>query len=330
MRPSLHPFLINGRFGDPALFIEILHRRDAMLIDMGDLSALSTRDLLRISHVFVSHMHIDHFIGFDTLLRVNVGREKVISMSGPEGLCARLHHKLQGYEWDLAHRYPTDLVFAATELGPSGPTRAARFHFKEQFEWRDEPCPAWPFDVGEGLKVDAAVLEHHGPCIAYAIAEGAHANVWANRVVEMGLAPGAWLKELKRRVLAGGCDGAPVHLPDGRTVPMGELRHLVTISKGQKIAYVTDVADTSANREAIARLAHEADALFIESRFAAADAERAKERAHLTSRAAGEIARAARVRRVEPFHFSPRYEGEEQRLIDEVLAAFAGRTCRSP
>jgi len=50
----------------------------------------------------------------------------------------------------------------------------------------------------------------------------------------------------------------------------------------------------------------------------------AAERAHLTTAAAGQIAREAGVRRVEPFHFSPRYTGEEERMLSEVMAAFAG------
>ena len=33
---------------------------------------------------------------------------------------------------------------------------------------------------------------------------------------------------------------------------------------------------------------------------------------------------AAGVRRLEPFHFSPRYEDEEERMLGEVFAAFAG------
>jgi len=32
------------------------------------------------------------------------------------------------------------------------------------------------------------------------------------------------------------------------------------------------------------------------------------------------------VRRVEPFHFSPRYAGEEGRMMAEVMTAF-GRPC---
>jgi ribonuclease Z len=50
----------------------------------------------------------------------------------------------------------------------------------------------------------------------------------------------------------------------------------------------------------------------------------AAERKHLTTAAAGSIARMARVRRVEPFHFSPRYEGDEARMLNEVMLAFSG------
>jgi ribonuclease Z len=34
------------------------------------------------------------------------------------------------------------------------------------------------------------------------------------------------------------------------------------------------------------------------------------------------------VRQVEPFHFSPRYGGDEARMLNEVMAAFAGRSCK--
>ena len=98
----------------------------------------------------------------------------------------------------------------------------------------------------------------------------------------------------------------------------------MTVTPGQKIAYVTDAADTAANRRAIIELAQDADLLFIEAAFAAADAALAAERAHLTTAAAGQIAREARVQRIEPFHFSPRYAGEEERMLSEVMAAFGG------
>ena len=109
-------------------------------------------------------------------------------------------------------------------------------------------------------------------------------------------------------------------------VQLGALRAVLTVTPGQKIAYVTDAADTPANRKAIIALIQDADLLFIEAAFAEADAAIAAERAHLTTAAAGRIAREASVRRVEPFHFSPRYTGEDERMLNEVMAAFAGRS----
>ncbi len=325
MRPSFHPRLVNGRFGDPAMFVEALHRRNALLFDMGDLAPLSARDLLRITHIFVSHTHIDHFIGFDTLLRICVGREKTIQLVGPAGFLDRVHHKLQGYEWDLVDRYEADLIFQVTEVLSSTSGRQARFRFKSGFHPEDRAKTSFQdgaVAVGEGFEVRAAILDHHGPCLGYVLSEKAHANVWRNRLDERGLPTGLWLQALKQAVLEGRPDDHPVELPGGCVVTLGELRDVVSISAGQKIAYVTDVADTLGNRTAICSLAAGADAFFIEARFAAADAEQARDRAHLTTTAAGEIAKAAGVRKLEAFHFSPRYEGEEERMLAEVKAAF--------
>jgi len=331
MRPSLHPCLVNGRFGDPAVYVEMMFQRGALLFDMGDLGALATRDLLRVTHVFVSHVHMDHFIGFDRLLRVLVGREKILRLFGPPGFCTRVHHRLQAYEWDLVDRYATDLVFDVTEIDLDV-RRRARFRFKRRFAWEEPAVLAGEGPIAEepGFVASAALLDHHGPCIGYAVAEPVHANVWKVRLEELGLATGQWLQALKRAVVGDAPDDVAIDTPRG-PMPLGELRDLVTLSRGQKIAYVTDVADTPINRSAIASLAARADILFIEASFAAADAGLAAERGHLTTTAAGRIGRAARVRRLEPFHFSPRYEGEADRMIAEVQCAFGGAgACGEP
>src|SRR5208337_210302 len=101
MRPLLHPFLVNGRSGDPALYVETLFEKGAIMFDLGDISDLSPRKILRLEHVFVSHAHIDHFFGFDRLLRFLVGRDKVIRLFGTEGFIAQVHHKLAAYRWNL-------------------------------------------------------------------------------------------------------------------------------------------------------------------------------------------------------------------------------------
>jgi ribonuclease Z len=332
MRPFLHANLVNGRFGDPALYVERSFEKGALLFDLGDLSALSPRKIHRIEHVFISHAHIDHFVGFDLLLRVLVGREKTVRIFGPEGFIDRVRHKLQAYQWNLVDRFLCDLIFDVSEIDTSGLARAARFRLKNAFieEKLEREAPLQGGVYGEpAFFVSAAVLEHRIPCLGFALQERMHVNVWKNRLTDLGLPVGAWLRELKRAVIQDLPDDHMIEVPASempmtRKMPLSALRTIVTVTPGQKIGYVTDAADTSANRQTIIDLVRDADLLFIEAAFTAADAALASERAHLTTRAAGEIARAAEVRRVEPFHFSPRYEGEEEKMIAEVMATFVG------
>jgi ribonuclease Z len=331
MRPLLHPCLLNGRKGDPALYIETLFEKHAVLFDLGDLSNLPPRKIHRLEHVFVSHTHIDHFIGFDRLLRVLAGRRKTINLYGPPDFIEQVQHKLHAYRWNLVDRYIFDLIFVVTEIDPSLAARRARFRLKNAFAIEGATGSSIPDAVicsQPGFRVSTAVLDHATPCLAFAIEEAAHVNIWKNKLLELGLPVGPWLQDLKRAIIenrpddhmirvasrAGGCDEAQ----------LGMLRNVVTVTPGQKIAYVTDVADTAANRAAIIKLIQGADLLYIEATFAQGDAALAAERKHLTTAAAGSIARAARVRRVEPFHFSPRYEGDEARMLNEVMSAFSG------
>ena len=70
MRHLLEPYLVNDPFGDPLLYVDLHDEQRALLFDLGDLAVLPPRKLLRISHIFVTHTHMDHFAGFDQLLRV--------------------------------------------------------------------------------------------------------------------------------------------------------------------------------------------------------------------------------------------------------------------
>jgi ribonuclease Z len=335
MRPLLHPTLVNGRTGDPALYIETQFANRAILFDIGDIAALSPRKILHVDHVFVSHMHIDHFFGFDRLLRLLVGREKEVALYGPAGFIDHVHHRLQAYWWNLADSYSSDLVFTATEIVSPVACRVARFRLKNAFA----PEPAGN-DVIAGnvicaepsFRISTAILEHHhAPCLGFAVEEVAHLNVWKSRLTGLGLPVGSWLRDLKQAVMDGRPDDHVLRVPAGdgsrdmRDVPLADLKGLLTVTPGQKIAYVTDIADTAANRAAAVNLVRNADMLFIEAPFMQADAALAAGRSHLTTGAAGTVAREARVRRVEPFHFSPRYAGQHVRLLNEVNAAFEGR-----
>lgn len=335
MTPLFHPHLVNGRSGDPVVYVDVRFGKRGILFDLGDLSALPERKILRITDIFVSHTHVDHFVGFDRLLRVLLGRERVVRLFGPEGLIEGVGHKLAAYTWNLVDRFRTNLTFSVTEIAADGRGRTASFALRDRFA----EGPARPVTVTGGVahheetfEICFTVLDHKIACHAYALQEIAHINVWKNRLEALGLKTGPWLRELKHAVLSGEADDRPIGAawregrPAGeRTLPLGYLkREILRVVPGQRLVYVTDALYTARNRRAILELARQADIFFIEAAFAGADADLALDRGHLTTYQAGTLARQAGARRIEPFHFSPRYAGAEAQMLSEVQRAFAG------
>jgi len=336
MTPLFHPYLVNGRFGDPAVYVDVLFGKRGILFDLGDISALPERKILRITDIFISHTHIDHFVGFDRLLRILLGRDQVVRLIGPEGLINGVAHKLSAYTWNLLDRYRTNLTFEVTEIDVGGDGRIACFSLRNRFRrGRDRPVMLrHGVAYGEeAFQVRFKLLDHKIACYAYALQESAHINIWKNRLDALGLKTGPWLRELKQAVLRDEADDQSIRAAwreagtsVERMLPLGELRReVVQVVPGQKIAYVTDCLYTERNRRAIVDLARHADILFVEAAFAGADAVLALDRGHLTTHQAGDLARRAKVRRFEPFHFSPRYAGMEASMLGEVSEAFSGR-----
>jgi ribonuclease Z len=258
-----------------------------------------------------------------------------VRLYGPPGFVDQVAHKLAAYTWNLVESYPGDFSVLASELHPDGRLASARFRCRRRFEKEtlEEACAEDGVLVDEpGFRVRTAFLEHRTPCLAYAIEEKAHVNIWKNRLDEMGLPVGPWIRDLKRAVLEGAPDDAPVRASwkengehKERALALGELKaRALQIVPGEKLCYVTDAVFSEQNARRIIALAKGADLLFIESVFLHEDADQAQVKCHLTARQAGEIARAAGARAVEPFHFSPRYAGREGELRAELELAFRG------
>ena len=328
MKPLLHYRRLNGPFGDPALFIEILWEHRALLFDMGELGELRPAKLLKISHAFVTHTHIDHFIGFDTLLRLMLRREKALKIFGPEGFLSNIRGKLAGYTWNLATDYP--FVLEAAEVLPDR-VFLQRFSCKERFspEKIKERAFKGILEEEDPLQIQAVHLDHLITSLAFSLQERFHINVHREKLAQMGLTVGPWIREMKQAIWRGERGDTCIRVPlagkgkkRGADLAINRLKEAVTITAGQKIAYVADCLFIEENIQRIIHLAEDADIFFCEAAFLDRDRARAEERAHLTARQAGELARMAKVKKLQIFHFSPKYEKEGNLLEREAAEAF--------
>lgn len=324
------PRLVNGPFEDPVLFIPFQFQRRALIFDLGDVSRLPPRDLLKISHGFVTHTHMDHFIGFDPLLRRLLGREKDLFLYGPAGFMANVEGKLAGYSWDLVDPLTCGLRLHLAEVHPDRLLRRS-YSCGERFG-ADGDTVVLPFTGPlhhePAFEVSAAILQHSIPCLGLALTERFHVNILKSGLEALALRPGPWLTRFKSTLYAGADPNGEFRVEadgggsEGRFT-LGELQQKIArITAGQKIAYITDVGDTPSNRSAMVNLARHADLLFIEAAFMHAEQERAAAKHHLTARQAGQIAALAGARRFTILHFSPRYEGHEAELMHEAQEAY--------
>lgn len=311
--------LVNGVFGDPLLHVRLRHQRRSLLFDLGDGARLPARVAHQVSDVFVSHAHLDHIGGFLWLLRSRIGRFPACRLYGPPGLADHVAGLLQGVEWDrvgdnaprfeIAELHDDRLIRFTITAGDRSPSQAAG-RDSHGGVLLDEPS----------FRVRAVTLDHGTPVLAFALEQPTLLNVRKERLAQEGLAPGPWLTALKRGIASGDDEGR-VTLPDGRSGSVAALAEALIIARpGPKLAYATDLADTARNRERLVDLAGGAHTLFCEATFVEADAAQARRTGHLTARACGEIATAAAVTHLVPFHLSRRYEHEHERVYDEVRA----------
>jgi ribonuclease Z len=338
MNPSFSSYLVNDVFGDPGVYVEARWSKRALLFDLGHNDRLGPTRLLRANDIFISHTHLDHFIGFDAVLRVALGRGKTVRLSGPPGLINNVQGKLQGYTWNLVDGYP--LALDVQEFHPQE-IRRALFRATDGFRQVEQPIRPLVPEPATGqftvlhdpmFTVRAVSLNHRVPSFAYSLEEPFHINVNKQKLHEADLPVGSWLKDVKQYIWQGRPDEFRFtatlydeHHREERELILGEIKkRFCTISRGQKIVYIVDARFDEENEAKIISLARGADALYCESPYLDVDAAKARDRYHLTARQAGLMARRAQVRDLVVFHFSPRYTGQGEALKREAMEAFQG------
>jgi ribonuclease Z len=308
-----------GKFGDPSLYLHLVDRKRGLLFDCG-LNNFSHARLRMVSDLFISHTHIDHFIGFDTLLRLNLAEHKTLHIYGPPGIQRNVAGKLQAYTWNICQNLKLTIIVheilpdqiqiseMSSHLGFEVTRTAAEAHGQYLVESPD-------------FTVAHLELDHKTPCFSYVFRESDQFNVRKDVLADLGLTPGPWISELKRQA----------HHPESfeqriqvetTSYPLGELvERLLVRRRGLKICYLTDFLCTESAADAIAQFAWEADVMFCESAFSDRDHDKARNTYHLTAKEAGVLARRSHARQLILFHLSKRYH-DVTALLQEAQAEF--------
>jgi ribonuclease Z len=326
MRPSFIVRLVNGPLFDPIVYLRLINENRAIMLDCGRFSGISNKELLLIDAVFVTHMHMDHFVGFDFLLRGILHREKPLNVFGPEGIIDKLISKLNSYTWNLTKEYLLTInIYEVLKGSLKTVSLSASSGFSERgIIERDRSGNEIYADPR--FTVESVILDHNIPCLAFAVKEKFHVNIRPDIIEERGYIPGPWIGQLKEMIISGVKDNIEIETKDGiAAYSSAELADDISvITKGQKIAYLADVRLSQDNLESFKTIAADADTLFIETFYLEEMKDEAYIKGHLTAAQAGEVFKGIKARRIVPMHVSPRYHDRVDQVFKEAGCTVPG------
>lgn len=324
--------LVNAPWEDPTVIINLNDAREYWLFDCGDLSKVSVGTLIGVTEVFVTHTHIDHFIGFDRILRMNLREAKELCFYGPLGISTQIAHRLQGYSWNLTE--DSEFVIKSCDLIPGQDllkdhsqaiwhTFRAKDKFQEDLEAKEiVKLDSAQLSIRHRAELKFAPLVHGVNCLCYSVTEPPQVRVDSQQLKNLNLNPGPWIARLLD-IYKNQLEDPGEMLIEGKTYPTSLLRSLLYSPRRSVCAYITD---TLFNRQSMASMryvAEGADILWCEACYRHAELEKAKQNLHLTSRQVGRIAKDLNVKELRLFHYSRRYKDQLMPHIEEAKVNFA-------
>lgn len=311
-----------GPFDDPALLATPENSEVSVLFDSGTLHGLKTRDLQRIRWLFLSHLHIDHLIGFDHLLRVRLFSDLPLTIYGPKGTCDILAHRLQGYAWNLTSGSPFVIRVFELDTDPQSSAEFLCHHSFARQAVREEfasEAPTRPNQVKlkRGLSVSCHGLRHGVPCLGYRMERWLPPRFSLETAKSLGLTPGPWVSQLVA--------GQPLSLEVG-----GEVRcqawlaeRLLQARPPHSLGYLTDTQLDQSLTEQLAEFFAQVTVLCCEAAYLEEDAQLAQANLHMTTTQVAVLANECSASALKLFHFSRRYMEEgPARHLAEVGALF--------
>lgn len=321
-QPRIKHHLINEKYEDPGLYIEVPQTGDYILFDVGNIHRLDREIIKKITKVFVSHTHMDHFIGFDTLLRYKLGRPHTVEMFGIDPLASNVYSKLQGYTWNLVEFEP-QLIFKVKQLNGEI-FETFEFDIKKKFAKdfvEEEKVKGDVIYENKLYRVRYAVLDHKIEVLGYSFEYKDRVLLKKEKVDTL---------PLKGREI--GLFKEFLENPDNKdkTFKIGDrdygyqelFEEYAYVQKGIKISYITDVIYSPQNKNKIVNLVKDSDYLYCESVFTERDKDQAEKVYHLTTKQTAEIATLANVKNLVVFHFSRRYGKNKDIVLNEIKKFF--------
>lgn len=314
--------LVNGSTGDPVLYLDYPGNDNAFLFDGGDNTGLTMAQLGDLEAAFITHHHVDHFIGLDRIIRANMDRDKVLHLFGPVNTIRKVYDRITAYEYPF---FPFQkIVVKVTEL-LVGKMRTATLECTKKFpepvvtesDWAGPVC----YENAD-LRIEAIHAEHTVPCLSFALAEKSGYHPDPAKLSAGLLKPAGWVPHALK-LLRDGADPATKLDINGGSFSLATIaENYFTVSAGARVAYVTDTFWSEAVRPSLVKLAKGAWRLYCDSFYAAAEAKRAAQYKHMIAPQSGELAKLAKVEQLVLIHFATRYAGKYRQLIDEAAAIF--------
>lgn len=236
----------------------------------------------KINHIFISHLHGDHYFGLIGLLsslHLN-GRIKPMYIYGPEPLKEIL--ELQFKHSDTKLKY--ELIFVKTDA-----TNAQVI-----FQNND-------------VTVETIVLNHRIPCTGFKFTEKKRLRKLIKEKLENDQVPLAYYPLLKK--------GLDLDLPNGDVLLNSD--YTTDSAKPKTYAYCSDTLYDERYFSSI----QNCDTLYHEATFLHEMLDRANETHHTTALQAGQIANTVHAKKLLIGHFSSRYKSLTE-LLEEARTAF--------
>jgi ribonuclease Z len=314
--------LVNGSTGDPCLFVDYPGKNNALLFDAGDNGSIDLKKLGDLEAVFITHHHVDHFIGFDRIVRANLDSDKTLSVFGPTGTITKVYDRIKSYEYQY---FPFQKIsIRVHEILPDRMLRAVlectqRFPEPqiEENEWRGPVA----YENDE-LLVEAVHTEHTVPCLAFALVEktGYHPDV--EKLNTGVLRSGPWVSHVLSLLRSGESEDMMLDIEGGR-FRLGSLaEQYFTSSLGARVTYITDTVWNAVTQPRLVKLSKRATRLYCDSFYSQAQSRQAQTHRHMTATQAAELAVQAKVEELVLIHFAGRYAGSYDTLVEEARAVF--------